>query len=296
MNSFALKGTIPAIVTPFTTTGKVDLPALKKFIEFQIAGGVDGIVVCGSTGEAATLEIDEYELVVKTVVEQTKKRVPVIAGASNNNTAKAVELSKIAKKTGANALLHTNPYYNKPTTAGLLAHFKAIVTATNMPLVIYNVPGRTGANMSAETSLKIVKEIDHVIGIKEASGNIAQMMEIIKGAPRSFAVLSGDDALTLPLIAAGGVGIVSVVANEIPKQFSEMVRAALAGDFVKARELHYTWLDLMNVNFIESNPIPVKTALSFMGLMKESFRLPLTPMNPANKNALVEVLKKHKLI
>lgn len=296
MKSFKLQGAITAIVTPFQTNGKVDIAALKKIVDFQIEGGVDGIVVCGSTGEAATLEVDEYELVVKTVIEKARKRVPVIAGASHNNTAKAVHLSKLAKKARADALLHTNPYYNKPTTSGLIAHFKAITDAVDLPLIIYNVPGRTGANMTAETTIKIAKEVPYVIGIKEASGNITQMMEIVKTAPSDFAVLSGDDSLTLPLIACGGVGIISVVANEIPKEFSAMVHAALDGDFEKARKLHYEWFDLMNANFIESNPIPVKTALAAMGLMKEVFRLPLTPMTPKNKEALMEVLKKHKLI
>ena len=296
MNSFNLQGAITAIVTPFQTNGKVDIVALKKFVDFQIEGGIDGLVVCGSTGEAATLETDEYKLVVKTVVTQTKKRVPVIAGASHNNTAKAVVLSKIAKKVGVDALLHTNPYYNKPTTNGLIAHFSAITKAVDLPLIIYNVPGRTGANMTADVAIKIAKEVPHVIGIKEASGNIAQMMDIVKVAPDGFAVLSGDDALTLPLIACGGVGIISVVANEIPKEFSDMVHTALDGDFEKARELHYEWLDLMNANFIESNPIPVKTALAMMGKIEEVFRLPLTPMTAKNKEALKEVLKKHKLI
>lgn len=296
MNSFRLKGAITAIVTPFQTNGKVDVAALKKFVDFQIEAGVDGLVVCGSTGEAATLEIDEYELVVSTVVKQTKKRVPVIGGASHNNTVKAVQLSKIAKKAGVDALLHTNPYYNKPTVSGLIAHFGAITKAVSFPLIIYNVPGRTGANMTAETTIKIAKEVQNVVGVKEASGDIIQMMQIVKEAPKDFAVLSGDDSLTLPLIAFGGHGIISVVSNEIPKEFSEMVHAALEGDFEKARKLHYEWLDLMNMNFIESNPIPVKTALAAMGLIKEVFHLPLTPMTAANKEKLMAVLKKHKLI
>lgn len=284
------------MVTPFTKSGKVDVAAYKTFIDFQIGNGVDAIVACGSTGEAATLELNEYELVVKTAVTQAKNRVPVIAGASHNNTQKAVQLSKIAKKAGADILLHTNPYYNKPTLSGLLAHFRAIVNATNLPLIIYNVPGRTGANMSSQTTLTIAREISHVTGIKEASGNINQMMEIVKGAPTDFSVLSGDDSLTLPLIAAGGVGIISVICNEIPKQFSEMVHAALEGNFDKARKLHYEWLDLMDANFIESNPIPVKTALFLMGKIEEVFRLPITPMTDKNKGVLKEVLKGHKLI
>lgn len=289
-------GAITALVTPFKKDGAVDIVVYKKFIDWQIANGVNGIVPAASTGEAATMEFSEYETVIKTAVKVAKKRVPVIAGASHNNTKKAVELSKIAKKAGADALLHTNPYYNKPTLSGLIAHFKAIAEATDMPIIIYNVPARTGVNMSAETAITIAKTIPSVVGIKEATGNMAQVTDIIKGVSTDFAVLSGDDATTLPLLALGGVGCISVVANEIPKQFSEMVSIARKGDFDRARTLHYEWLDLMNINFIESNPIPVKTALAAMGHITEAFRLPLTPMVAANKEKLMAVLKKHKLV
>ena len=258
-------GTITALVTPFKKNGSIDVERYEKFIEWQIKNGVDGIAPAASTGEAATMELSDYEAVVKTAVRVAKKRVPVIAGASHNNTQKAVELSKIAKRVGADALLHTNPYYNKPTLSGLIAHFKAIANAVNLPLIIYNVPARTGVNMTAETTLAIVKAVPSVVGIKEASANMSQVTDIIKGAPSDFAVLSGDDATTLPLIALGGAGCISVVANEIPKEYSDMIQTALAGDFEKARKIHYEWLDLMSVNFIESNPIPVKTALSMMG-------------------------------
>lgn len=290
-----LKGNIPALITPFAKNRAVDVKTYRKFIDFQIEGGVDAIVTCGSTGEAATLELLEYEVVVKTAVSQAKKRVPVIAGAGSNDTQKAIHLSKIAKKAGADALLHVTPYYNKPTPSGLLAHFKAIAKAVDLPIVLYNVPGRTGSNVSPETILTIAKEVPQVAAVKEASGSISQMMEIVKGASSDFAVVSGDDSLTLPLLACGGVGIISVVSNEIPKEFSDMVHLALEGDFDRARKLHYEWLDLMNANFIESNPIPVKTALAAMGMINEVFRLPLTPMAPANKEKLMGVLKKHKL-
>lgn len=286
-----IKGAITAIVTPFTKNGSVDSAALKKLVQLQINSGIDAIVPCGSTGEAATLEINEYEFVVRTVVHQTDKRVPIIAGASHNNTVRAVQLSRVAKKAGANVLLHTNPYYNKPTLSGLIAHFKAIANATNLPLLIYNVPGRTGANMTAAMTIKIAKEVPNVIGIKEASGNITQMMEIVKGTSKDFSVLCGDDALTLPLMAVGGAGCISVVANEAPKEFCNLVHAAADGDFKQARRLHYQLLDLMNVNFIESNPIPVKTALALMGRIKEVFRLPLTPISEKNREVVVKVLK-----
>lgn len=289
-------GAITALATPFKKDGTVDIVAYKKLIDWQITNGIDGIVPAASTGEAATMEVAEYETVLKIAVKGAKKRVPVIAGASHNNTKKAVELSKIAKKAGVDALLHTNPYYNKPTLSGLIAHFKAIADSTDMPIIIYNVPARTGVNMSAETTIAIAKAIPSVVGIKEATGNMAQVTDIIKGVSSDFAVLSGDDATTLPLLALGGTGCISVVANEIPKQFAEMVQAGRKGDFDRARALHYEWLDLMNINFIESNPIPVKTALTAMGRITEVFRLPLTPMTAVNKEKLMVVLRKHKLI
>lgn len=291
-----LSGTIPAMVTPFDDKKNLDIPALRNLIKFLIAGGIDAIVPCGSTGEAATLTIEEYETVIKTTADNVSGKIPVIAGAGSNDTAKAVHLSQIAKKAGADALLHVSPYYNKPTNDGLVAHFKQIAKSVDLPIIIYNVPGRTGSNISAETTLRIAKEVPHVIGIKEASGNIGQMMEIIKGAPKDFSVLSGDDAITLPLISAGGVGIISVCANEIPKQMTQMVNFALKGDFKRARELHYKYLDLMNGNFIETNPIPVKTALSLMGKIKENFRLPLVPMSAKNKEAFSQILKKLEII
>ena len=291
-----ITGTIPAMVTPFDEKKNVDIVALKNLIRFLVAGGIDAIVPCGSTGEAATLNLEEYELVVKTTAEQVGGKIPVIAGAGSNDTAKAVHISQIAKRAGADALLHVSPYYNKPTNDGLVAHFKEIAKTVNLPIIIYNVPGRTGSNITAETTLRIAKEVPHVIGIKEASGNLGQMMEIVKNAPKGFSVLSGDDALTLPLIAVGGVGVISVAANEIPKQMTDMVNAALDGNFKKARELHYNFLDLMNGNFIETNPIPVKTALFMMGKIKESFRLPLVPIAQKNKEALSQILKKLSLI
>lgn len=289
-------GAITALVTPFLKSGVIDIKALENLVEFQITQGINGLVPCGSTGEAATMSVEEYELVVKTVVKQVKKRVPVIAGAGSNDTQKAINFSKIAKKVGADALLHVSPFYNKPTAAGLLAHYKEIAKHVDLPIVLYNVPGRTGANVTAETTLKIAREVPQVIAVKEASGNIMQMMDIVKGAPAHFSVLSGDDVMTVPLISVGGDGCISVVANEVPKEFAAMTQAALAGDFAKAKTMHYELLDLMNVNFIETNPLPVKTALALMGKIKEVFRLPLVPMSSKNKEVLIQVLKKQKLI
>ncbi|MDO8576871.1 MAG: 4-hydroxy-tetrahydrodipicolinate synthase [Candidatus Daviesbacteria bacterium] len=289
-------GAITAIVTPFLPTGEVDLEALKKLVEFQIKSGINAIVPCGSTGEVATLSDEEKGLVIRTVVEQVGKKVPVIAGAGSNDTAKAVSLSRIAKEAGADALLHVTPYYNKPTPKGLVAHFKAIANSCDLPIILYNVPGRTGSNVTAETTLRIAKEVPSVVGVKEASGNINQIMEIIKGASKNFSVLSGDDSMTYPLMALGGDGIISVAANEIPKEMSALTRAVAESNWEKAKKLHYEWLDLMNINFIETNPQPVKTALAMMGKIKEIFRLPLVSMDEKNREKLKAVLSLHKLI
>ncbi len=293
-------GSIPAIVTPFLKNGDLDLPALEKLVTFQLKNGVDGIVVAGSTGEAATLNEEEYVTAIKTVVKKVAKKVPVIAGAGSNDTKKAIHFSKLAEKAGADALLHVTPYYNKPTPNGLVLHFKEIAKAVNLPIIIYNVPGRTGSNVSPQTIVRIALEVPEVKAVKEASGSINQMMEIInetaKNGPKDFAVLAGDDALALPLIAVGGKGCISVVANVVPKLFSDMIHFALQGKFEEAKKLHYTMLGLMNVNFIESNPIPVKTALSMMGLIEESLRLPLTFIEDKNKVQVEKVLKELKLI
>lgn len=300
MKNIRFFGSIPAIITPFKKNGDLDLVTLKKFVEFQIQGGIDAIVPCGSTGEAATMDIEEYQTVLETVVKTVNGRIPVIAGAGSNDTKKAIQFSQIAKKAGADALLHVTPFYNKPTPNGLVAHFKAISKAVDLPIVIYNVPGRTGSNVSPANIIRIAREVPAVKAVKEASGSIIQMMEIIKLAktegPKDFAVLSGDDAFTLPLIAAGGHGCISVVCNEVPEEFSDMVHCSLAGEWDKARTLHYKLWDLMNINFIESNPIPVKTALSLMGKIELGLRLPLVSLEEKNQEALVKVLKDLKLI
>ncbi len=289
-------GAITALVTPFDKNGNIDIPALKNLVRFQIQNGIHGLVPCGSTGEAATMTIDEYALVVKTVVAEAKGKVPVIAGAGSNDTKKAIAFSQIAQKAGVDGLLHVTPFYNKPTTRGLIAHFSAIAKAVDLPIVLYNVPGRTGLNLSASATLQIVKAVDSVVAIKEASGNITQIMELIHLSPKHFAVLSGDDALTLPVMALGGVGCISVVANEVPKQFSSLVQACLDGHWEKAKTIHYDLLNLMNINFIETNPIPVKTALALMGKITESFRLPLVGMEQKNKESLIAVLKEVSLL
>ena len=291
-----LTGAITALATPFKKDGSIDVSALKGLVKFQLSGGIDGIVPCGSTGEAATMNNEEYQLVVRTVVEEARGRVPIIAGAGSNDTAKAIKLSQLAKEAGADGLLHVTPYYNKPTPNGLVAHYSAIADAVDMPIVLYNVPGRTGLNCSGATTIRIAKEVPQVVAVKEASGDIQQMMAIVKGAPSYFSILSGDDAFTVPLISIGGHGIISVVANEIPGPFTKMVHAALEGDFAKAKKLHYVYLDLMKINFVETNPQPVKTALSMMGKIQEVFRLPLVPMEEKNKETLRKVLKETGLL
>lgn len=296
MKNIKLEGAITAIVTPFKKDGAFDETAMKKLVAFQLEGGINGIVVCGSTGEAATLNDQEYAQVVKCVVDEVAGKVPVIAGAGSNDTQKAIKFSKIAQDQGVDALLHVTPFYNKPTPNGLVAHFKAVASAVDLPIIIYNVPGRTGSNIMPQTIVRIAQEVPQVVAVKEASGSITQIGEIIKDAPAGFIVLSGDDSLTLPLMALGGKGCISVVSNEVPREFTNLCQAALDGNWDEAKRLHFKLLDLMDVNFIESNPIPVKTALALMGLIEESFRLPLVPMEDKNRPELEKVLKELELV
>jgi 4-hydroxy-tetrahydrodipicolinate synthase len=290
-----LRGSIVALVTPFTAEGRVDHAALKNLVEFQIANGTDAISPCGTTGEAPTLSVEEYAAVVETVVKAVRGRVPVIAGAGSNATAKAIELSKIAAELGADGVLSVGPYYNKPTQEGFYQHFKAIAESIPIPVLVYNVPGRTGSNIEPKTLMRLA-EIENIFGVKEASANLPQMMELLREKPENFRVYSGDDAFTLALIACGGDGVVSVAANEIPRQMKQLCAAALAGDFATARAIHYRYLPLMNANFIESNPIPVKCALAMMGMIEERYRLPLVPMREDNRQKLRAILEELDLI
>lgn len=283
------------MITPFKSDGSVDEKALRRFVDFQVEGRVDMLLPCGTTGEGATLDENETDRVVQIVIEQSRRRVPVIAGAGSNSTAKAIQITKRAKKLGADGVLSVGPYYNKPTQQGFYEHFKAIAEAENIPIVVYNVPGRTGSNIEAKTMLRLA-EIPNIVAVKEASGNLGQMMDIIRDAPNDFCLLSGDDALALPVIAVGGRGIVSVVSNETPAMMSAMIHAALEGNLAKAKELHYKLLPLMNINFVESNPIPVKAALAMMGLIEENYRLPLVRMNPSNREKLAKVVEELGLL
>lgn len=290
------RGTGTALVTPFTDDGMIDERALRALVDLQIRAGVEALLPTGTTGESVTLSEDEQERVVAIVAEQTRGRVPVVAGAGSNATSKAVSLSRRMLAAGADAILSVAPYYNKPTQEGYFQHFESIVEAIDGPLVVYNVPGRTASNIEAETTLRIAEDLPTVAGIKEASGNLTQIMEILRCRPKGFAVWSGDDAITLPLIALGADGVVSVVSNEAPKLFSAMVRLCLDGKFERAAALHNRLLPLMNFNFVESNPIPVKGALAMMGLIRDSYRLPLVPLSAKHRPRLRKILQELDLV
>jgi 4-hydroxy-tetrahydrodipicolinate synthase len=280
-----------AIVTPFKADGSIDEPALKEFVEWQIEYGIDFLVPCGTTGETPTLSRDEWLRVIKITIAVAQGRVPIVAGATSNSTQEAVEKAQtVAAMQGVDAILTASPYYNKPTQEGQYQHFKAIAEAVDTPLILYNVPGRTGANLEPAT-LGRLAEIPNVAGVKEASGNMSQIAEVFNAVPETFLVFSGDDALTLPVISLGGVGIISVASNEIPRKMAEMTRAALGNDWKKARSIHRRYLPLMQANFIESNPIPVKAVLAMMGKIEENYRLPLTPMKPENRAKLEKLVQ-----
>ncbi|GBD06788.1 4-hydroxy-tetrahydrodipicolinate synthase [bacterium HR21] len=291
-----LRGTLTALATPFRQDGSIDWASLRRLVEFQIAAGVEGLVPAGSTGESATLDFQEKCELIARVVEWAAGRVPVIAGTGTNDTRTTVALTREAQRLGADAALVVCPYYNKPTQQGLYEHFRAVAEAVELPIVLYNVPGRTAVNMTAETQLRLAEECPTIVATKEASGNLEQVMEILRSAPPHFAVLAGDDSLALPIIACGGAGVVSVIANYAPKLFGECIRAALEGRWERARELHYRLFPLMRLNFIESNPIPVKAVLAMMGLIEEVYRLPLTPLQPQHRALLEHAVREAGLL
>ena len=290
------RGTGTAVVTPFKKDGSVDEVVLRELVDRQIQAKVEAIIPVGSTGEAATLSDAEQAQVIEIVVEQAKGRVPVIGGASSNSTSKAIALAKEAKRRGADAVLSVAPFYNKPTQEGLYQHFGAIAEESGIPLILYNVPGRTASNIDAKTVLRLAEDLPLVAGVKEASANFTQIMAILKNRPPGFGLWSGDDNLALPMIALGADGVISVAANEVPKEFAAMVRFALRGKYEKARELHYRLLELMNLNFIESNPIPVKAAMAMMDLLEPHYRLPLTPLGDSSRPPMEAALRALKLI
>ena len=286
-----LRGCATALVTPFAADGSVDEKRLREVIEYQIAGNVRVLVPCGTTGESVTMTEDENKLVIRTTVEVARGRAKVIAGTGSNSTAVTIQRSKAARGLGVDGVLTVAPYYNKPTQEGLYAHFRAIAEAVEgLPVVIYNVPGRTSSNIAAETTLRLARDVENIVAVKEASGNLSQIMEILRSRPEGFRVISGDDSLTLALIALGGEGLISVASNEAPALMSELNDLALAGNWDDARKLHYRLLPLMEANFIESSPGPVKAAMALMGLLEENLRLPLVPVQEKTRTRLREVL------
>ncbi|MDT7808953.1 MAG: 4-hydroxy-tetrahydrodipicolinate synthase [Acidobacteriota bacterium] len=291
MNVEWMRGCATALVTPFGSDGSVDIERMRALVARQIEGGVSLLVPCGTTGESVTMSGAEREQVITATIEVARGRARVIAGTGSNNTAHAVEQSRRAAELGADAVLVVAPYYNKPTQEGLYQHFRAVAEAVpETPLVLYNVPGRTSSNISAETTLRLARDCANVVAVKEASGNLAQIMEILRARPEGFLVLSGDDAMTFALVALGADGLVSVASNEAPDLMSRMVNAALNGRWDESRELHYRLLPLMDVNFVESSPGPVKAAMALMSLLEENLRLPLVRVTDATRVRVREVL------
>ena len=287
-------GALTAIITPFRD-GAVDEAALRELIEWQIQSGIDGLVPCGSTGESATLSHAEHERVIKLTIEQTRKRVPVVAGTGSNSTAEAIRLTASAREMGADGALLISPYYNKPTQDGIYKHYKTIASSVDLPIFAYNIPGRTGSNVAPETLARLA-EIRNFIGVKEASGSTEQTSDILRLTNGKFTVLSGDDALTVPLIAIGAKGVIATIGNAMPREIHELAAAGLAGDFERARQLHYKMLPLMRTLFIETNPICIKQALAFMGKCCNELRLPLVPMTPSAAEKLKGAMKELRLI
>lgn len=288
-----LQGAFSALVTPFKN-GSVDEEAYRELIEWQIEQGINGVVPCGTTGESATLSHEEHEKVIKVCIDQVKGRVPVIAGAGSNNTREAVGLARFAKQAGADAILLITPYYNKPTQEGLIAHFKAICGEVSIPTVVYNVPGRTGVNVTPATMARLYKEIPEVVGVKEATGNLTQVSDMLELCGDGFILLSGDDFTVLPSLAVGGKGVISVASNIAPKAYADLCAAFFAGDLAKARELHYYLAPLNRACFIETNPSPVKTGLAILGKISPELRLPMVPLTPEHYEEVKNTMQKYR--
>jgi 4-hydroxy-tetrahydrodipicolinate synthase len=288
------QGSLVALVTPFRD-GKVDEPKLRELVEFHVGSGTDVIIPCGTTGESPTLSHDEHKRVVEVVIEAARGRVPVVAGTGSNSTAEAIDFTAHARKAGAAGALVVNPYYNKPTQEGLYRHFSAIAEAVDIPILVYNIQGRTAVNVETDTLARLAK-IPNIVGVKEASGSLDQMIQVILACGPDFSVLSGDDNLTLPLMAVGGRGVVSVVANIVPRDTAEMAHAALDGDWKRARDLFLRLFPLCRAMFIETNPIPVKEAMAMLGMLQPEFRLPLCRMADANRERLKTVLQQFGLL
>jgi 4-hydroxy-tetrahydrodipicolinate synthase len=291
---FMFTGALSAIVTPFRD-GAIDEIALRDLIEGQISAGIQGIVPCGSTGESATLSHAEHEQVIKIAIEQTRKRVPVVAGTGSNSTAEAIRLTAAAREMGADGALLISPYYNKPTQEGIYKHYKMIAQSVDLPLIIYNIPGRTGSNILPETMARLC-EVRNIVGVKEASGSMDQISDIHRLCGDRLTILSGDDSMTLPMMSLGAKGVISVITNVMAREMTEMASAALAGNQVRARDLHYRMLPLMRALFIETNPIPVKHAMSLLKQCSAEVRMPLTPMSAPAADKLKAVMKEMRLL
>ncbi|HNW39507.1 MAG TPA: 4-hydroxy-tetrahydrodipicolinate synthase [Candidatus Omnitrophota bacterium] len=295
------KGSIVAIVTPFSDAKHggnltIDEKKLRELIDFQIDNGTSGIVPCGTTGESATLNFDEHEAVIRITIEQAKKRVPVIAGTGSNSTQEAIMLTQQAAAAGADASLQVSPYYNRPTQKGLYEHFKAIAQSVDIPIILYNIAGRTGVNIEPETIAMLARDCKNIVAVKEASGSLDQMSRIKQLCPKEFSLMSGDDALTLPVLSIGGTGIISVVANIVPADMANLVSAFQKGDLKKAKDLHFKLLPLIKAVFLETNPIPVKTAMGLLGMCDPGLRLPMCSMSDVNLEKLKKALKDYGLL
>jgi 4-hydroxy-tetrahydrodipicolinate synthase len=290
------RGTGTALVTPITHRNTLDEKSLRSLVEYQIKNGVEALIPTGTTGESPTLTKEEHARVVEIVAEQNRGRKKIIAGTGSNSTMQTIALSQHVSEYKVDGLLLVGPYYNKPTQEGFFLHFSEIAFNTSLPIILYNIPGRTGSNMTAETVLRLAEEIPQIVGIKEASGNIEQVMEILRNRPKNFAVYAGDDAMALPFIALGGDGVISVIANEAPKLFSDLVHHCFEGNFTKALRIHNQLLPLMNFNFIESNPIPVKAALAIMKKIEDVIRLPLIPLSKKHRITMEKILRGLSLI
>jgi 4-hydroxy-tetrahydrodipicolinate synthase len=293
--SQTFQGSFVAMVTPFRN-GKVDEAKLRELVELHVTHGTDGLIPCGTTGESPTLSHDEHRRVVETVIEAARGRIRVIAGTGSNSTAEAVEMTKHAERAGAAGALVVNPYYNKPTQEGLYRHFRAVAESVAIPVVLYNIQSRTAINVETDTMARLARDVKNIVGVKEASGSLDQMSQVIAACGPDFSVLSGDDNITLPLLAIGGSGVVSVIANIVPRETADLVHAALEGDWKRARDLHYRLFPLARAAFLETNPIPIKEAMAMAGMLEPEFRLPMCRMSDANREKLRTILKPYGLI
>ena len=295
MSQTTFQGSFVALVTPFRNGG-VDEAKLRELVEFHVTNGTDGVIPCGTTGESPTLSHDEHKRVVEVVVDAARKRVPVIAGTGSNSTAEAIELTRHAERAGASGALVVNPYYNKPTQEGLYRHFRAVAESVTIPIIAYNIQSRTAVNVETATMARLARDCRNIVGVKEASGSLDQMSQVIAACGPTFAVLSGDDNITLPLMAIGGHGVISVIANIVPRETADLVHAALEGDFKRARDLHYRLFPLARAAFLETNPIPIKEAMAMAGMLEPEFRLPMCRMSDANRETLRGILRQYALV